>query len=233
MNQPQESIALFGGSFDPVHLGHIAVARAAAGRFQLARVYFVPACLQPLKTQQAVTSFSHRFAMLALALQGEPQFYPSLLDSPETVRACGQEASYSIDTVSRMRKQMRPGTRLYFLIGMDAFEHIAKWRSAVELLRSVEFIVVSRPGFPLDQVARALPAELRPEAPEEKKLQETGTLDSKGVRLHLIPDVHEEVSATAIREAARRGAGLENLVPHAVAGYILKMKLYAEDKTFL
>ena len=233
MNQPSESIALFGGSFDPVHLGHLAVARAAARRFALTRVYFVPACLQPLKAAQPVTSFEHRFAMLALALQSEAKFYPSLLESPETVHACGQEASYSIDTVPRMRKQMRPGTRLYFLIGMDAFAHIAKWRSAVELLRSVEFIVASRPGFPLREVTRALPMELRPEEAEEKKLQETGTLESKGVRLHLLPDVHEEVSATAIREAARRGAGLEDLVPHVVAEYILKMKLYAEDQPFL
>jgi len=233
MNQPQESIALFGGSFDPVHLGHLAVARAAAERFHLARIYFVPACLQPLKAQQQVTSYNHRFAMLALALQGERNFYPSLLESPETVRACGQEASYSVDTVPRMRKQVSPGTRLYFLIGMDAFAHIAKWRSAVELLRSVEFIVASRPGFPLDEVSHALPAELRPDKTEEKRLQETGLLETKGVRLHLLPDVHEEVSATAIREAARRGVGLESLVPGAVAEYILKMKLYAEDKAFL
>jgi nicotinate-nucleotide adenylyltransferase len=232
MNQ-QESIVLFGGSFDPVHRGHLAVARAAAERFQLARVYFVPACLQPLKTHQPVTSFDHRYAMLALALQNEANFYPSLLESPEVVRDCGQEASYSVDTVPRMRRQMRPGTRLYFLIGMDAFAHIAKWRSAVELLRSVEFIVVSRPGFPLEGVAQALPPELRPKQAEEKALQETGTLESKGVRLHLIPDVQEEVSATEIREAARRGFGLEKLVPRAVAEYILKMKLYREDAVFL
>jgi len=233
MNQPQESIALFGGSFDPVHLGHLAIARAAARRFHLARIYFVPACLQPLKAQQQVTSFDHRFAMLALALQGERDFYPSLLESPETVRACGQEASYSVHTVPRMRKQMAPGTRLYFLIGMDAFAHIAKWRSAVELLRSVEFIVASRPGFPLDEVARALPAELCPDQAAEKELQKTGRLESKGVRLHLLADMHEEVSATAIRDAARRGAGLKNLVPGAVADYILKMKLYAEQENFL
>ena len=233
MNQPEESIALFGGSFDPVHLGHLAVARAAAERFQLARVYFVPACLQPLKTQQQATSFEHRFAMLTLALQGERNFYPSLLESPETVHACGQQASYSADTVPRMRKQMKPGTRLYFLIGMDAFAHIPKWRRPVELLRSVEFIVASRPGFPLDQVTHALPIKLRPEAAEEKQLLSTGTLESKGVRLRLLPDVHHEVSATAIRDAARRGVGLENLVPGAVAEYILKMKLYTEGERFL
>ena len=230
MNQPQQSVALFGGSFDPVHLGHLAVARAAAGRFGLARVYFVPTFVQPLKTHRAVTSFYHRFAMLALALEGEARFLPSLLESPETVRACGQEASYSVDTVARMRKQMRPDTRLYFLVGMDAFAHVAKWRSAVELLRSLEFIVASRPGFPLSEVVRALPAELRPNEAGEQKLIESGTIESNGARLHLLPDVHEDVSATAIREAARRGAGLEELVPRGVAEYILKMKIYSEEE---
>ena len=231
--QPEQSIALFGGSFDPVHRGHLALARAAAERFQLARVYFIPACLQPLKAQQEVTNFYHRFAMLALALQGEARFFPSLLESPECVQVSGQKASYSVETVARMRTQMRPGTRLYFLIGMDAFAHIAQWRSAVELLRSVEFIVASRPGFPLDQVARALPAELRPNQAGEKQLQQTGTLESKGVLLHLLPDVHEEVSATEIREAARRGIGLQKLVPRAVSEYILKMQIYGEGEPSL
>ena len=230
MNQPQQNIALFGGSFDPVHLGHLAVARAAAERFELARVYFVPAYVQPLKAQQPVTSFYHRFAMLALALEGESRFVPSLLESPEMVRASGQPASYSVDTVARMRARMRPGTRLYFLIGMDAFAHIAKWRSAPELLRSVEFIVASRPGFPLGEVARALPEELRPGAADEREMIERRTIASRGAKIHLLPDVHQEVSATAIREAARRGVGLERLVPHAIAEYIRKLKIYDEDE---
>jgi len=225
MNEPQR-IALFGGSFDPVHLGHIAVARAAADRFNLAEVHFVPAYLQPLKAGQRVTSFYHRYAMLALALQGEPGFVPSLLEAPEPT-AFPPRPSYTIDTVARMREQLRAGTRVFFLIGMDAFAFIAKWRAAVDLLRSTEFIVASRPGFPVADVARALPAELRPDAAAEKMLLETGSLNANGVRLRLIADLHEEISATAIREAAREGIGLERLVPAAVADYIAKLGLYA------
>ncbi len=118
----------------------------------LQRVYFVPADVQPLKARQRVTNFYHRYAMLALALQGEQRFVPSLLEAPEIVRASGQPASYTVDTVRRMRARLAPATRLYFLIGMDAFQHIAKWRAPVELLRSAEFIVASRPGFPLEDV---------------------------------------------------------------------------------
>jgi len=235
MNSPQqndfqENIALYGGSFDPVHLGHLAVARAAAERFALARVYFVPADVQPLKSQQRVTNFYHRHAMLALALENEPRFLPSLLEAPEIVRASGKPASYTVDTVARMRARIGAGTRLYFLIGMDAFACIAKWRAAVELLRSVEFIVASRPGFPLSEVVRALPAELRPDESGARRLMESGSLEANGARLHLLPGVNETVSATEIREAARRGSGLEKLVPTGVAQYITKMKIYGEDE---
>ena len=152
-----------GGSFAPFPLGHLALARAAARHFALARVYFVPAGMQPLKAKQRATHFYHRYAMLTLALAGEPGFVPSLLEAPEIVRASGQPASYTVDTVARVRARLKRGTQLYFLIGIDAFEQVAQWRSATELLRSTEFIVASRPGYSLRDVARALPAELRPD----------------------------------------------------------------------
>jgi nicotinate-nucleotide adenylyltransferase len=230
MNDPMHNVALYGGSFDPVHRGHLAVARAAAERFDLERVYFVPADVQPLKAQQAVTNFYHRHAMLALALAGEARFVPSLLEAPEIVRASGRAASYTVETVARMRARMESGTRLYFLIGMDAFEHISKWRAPVELLRSAEFIVVSRPGFPLEDVARALPAELQPSEAGVRTLMKTGSIETNGATIHLLPEVNEEISATAIREAARQGEGLEALVPRAVAEYITKLRIYGASE---
>jgi nicotinate-nucleotide adenylyltransferase len=229
MNDSRKNVALYGGSFDPVHLGHLAVARAAAARFELDRVYFVPADVQPLKAGQGATNFYHRHAMLALALMGEKRFVPSLLEAPEIVKASGQPASYTVDTVRRLRARLDCGTRLYFLIGMDAFQHIARWRSPVELMRSAEFIVASRPGFPLKDVARALPAELRPSDAGARTLLETGSIETNGATIHLLPSVNEEVSATAIRDAARQGHGLEQLVPEAVAEYIMKLKIYGEE----
>jgi nicotinate-nucleotide adenylyltransferase len=232
MNDPRNNVALYGGSFDPVHLGHLAVAKAAAEKFELERVYFVPADVQPLKAQQRVTNFYHRFAMLALALQDEVRFVPSLLESPEMVRASGATVSYTVDTIRRMRARLESGTRLYFLIGMDAFQHIAKWRAPVELLRSAEFVIASRPGFPLSEIAQALPRELRPDEAGERELLETGSLETHGAKIHLLPDVNEDVSATAIREAARSGqaVGLERLVPRPVADYILKLRIYSDEE---
>lgn len=230
MEIPLQSVAIYGGTFDPVHLGHMAVARAAVEKFDLQRVYFVPADVQPLKTQQQVTNFYHRHAMLALALEGETRFVPSLLEAPEIVRASGKPAGYSVDTVARMRERLRSGTRLFFLIGMDAFQHIAKWRAPVELLRSAEFVVASRPGFPLKDVGRLLPEELRPDEAETRTLMETRSLTTNGATIHLLPDVNEDVSATAIREAARHGDELEKLVPRAVAEYIRKLKIYDDEE---
>ncbi len=149
-------IALFGGTFDPVHLGHIAVARAAAEKFGLGRVYFAPADLPPHKQKRKLTDFQHRFAMLALATAHDARFVASLLDAP-----IGQP-NYSIDTVRRLKNTLRKSDKLYFLIGIDAFKDIATWRQPEELLAEVEFIVVSRPGYSLAEVGRALPESLRP-----------------------------------------------------------------------
>jgi nicotinate-nucleotide adenylyltransferase len=100
----------------------------------------------------------------------------------------------------------------------------------VELLRSAEFIIAHRPGFPLKDVARLLPDELRPSEAGMRALLETGSLETNGAKIHLLPDVNEDVSATAIREAARRGSGLEHLVPGGVAEYIMKLKIYDAEE---
>src|SRR5215471_21591421 len=105
-------IALFGGTFDPVHLGHLAVARVAADRFKLDRVFFAPADIPPHKQRRTLTDFRHRFAMLALATAEDKRFVPSLLDAPT-----GQP-NYSIETVLRLKKSLSKSDTLYFLIGM-------------------------------------------------------------------------------------------------------------------
>ncbi len=223
------NVALYGGSFDPVHNGHLAVARAAASHFNLKRVYFVPADIQPLKRNQEVTPYYQRFAMLSLALAGEKDFVPSLLEAPEVVQQTGELVSYSIDTVRRFKSSLKKSDRLFFLVGIDAFLSIAKWRSPVELLRECEFIVASRPGFSLAQVAEALPEELRP--PESvtrvfAKNAALGDIVHHGAVVHLLPETNEPVSATRVRAAAAAGKPLQRWVPVPVAEYIKKTGLY-------
>ena len=217
-------IALFGGTFDPVHLGHIAVARAAAEKFGLGRVYFVPADLPPHKQKRPLTGFQHRFAMLALATANDPRFVPSLLD------AHTGHPNYSIDTVRRLKSALKKNDKLYFLIGIDAFKDIATWRQPEELLAEVEFIVVSRPGFSLADVGRALPASLRPTELMMRTMRQQraeGTIALMGATIHLLGEVREKVSSTQIRAAFGKSLKqLSRYVPPAVAEYIKKENLY-------
>lgn len=217
-------IALFGGTFDPVHLGHIAVARAAAEKFGLGRVYFVPADLPPHKQKRKLTDFQHRFAMLALATADDPRFVASLLD------AHTGQPNYSVDTVRRLKSTLKKHAKLYFLIGMDAFKDIATWRQPEELLAEVEFIVVSRPGYSLADVGRALPASLRPTELMMRAMRSqraNGTIALMGATIHLLDQVREKVSSTQIRAAAGKSVKqLSRYVPPLVAEYIKKENLY-------
>src|SRR5262249_10966622 len=192
-------IALFGGTFDPVHLGHLAVARAAAARFDLSRIYLAPADLPPHKQKRRLTDFQHRFAMLALATADDPRFVPSLLD------AHTGQPNYSIDTVRRLKSTLKKSDKLYFLIGIDAFKDINTWHKPIELLSEVEFIVVSRPGFSLADVGRSLPESLRPTDLMLRVMRQQttdGAIALMGATIHLLGEVHERVSSTQIRAAA-------------------------------
>jgi nicotinate-nucleotide adenylyltransferase len=217
-------IALFGGTFDPVHRGHLAVARAAAEKFGLSLIYFAPADIPPHKQKRKLTDFQHRFAMLALATAGDKRFVPSLLDA-HTGRP-----NYSIDSVRRLKRSLKKSDRLYFLIGVDAFKDIATWRQPEELLEECEFIVARRPGYAVADVGRVLPASLRPQEGMLHALEESranGTVSLPGVTIHLLDEVHEGVSSTQIRAAARESVKqLSRLVPQPVAEYIKKEHLY-------
>jgi nicotinate-nucleotide adenylyltransferase len=227
------NIALFGGTFDPVHRGHIALARAALERCKLHRIYFVPANIPPHKQRQPLTPFAHRFAMLALATAQEKSFVPSLLEAPEEIetirRDCRERPNYTIETVRRLKQSFKSSDRLFLLIGMDAFADIAKWHEAEALFRECEFVVAGRPGYSLADVANALPESLRPRPEVTRPFQKqpaTGDLVLPGVTIHLLGDLHQPASATAIRQAAAAGKPLGRFVDAAVAEYIKKMGLY-------
>jgi nicotinate-nucleotide adenylyltransferase len=238
------NIGLFGGTFDPVHKGHMALARAAMEQYKLHRILFVPANIPPHKQKQPLLPFVHRFAMLALATAEEQAFVPSLLEAPEEEGAASRPAAqskaksapnlspnYTIDTVRRLKQSssFKASDKLFFLIGMDAFADIAKWHQSEALFRECEFVVASRPGYSLADVANALPEKLRPRPEVTKpfhKQAATGDLMLPGAAIHLLADLHQAASATAIREAAAAGKPLGRFLDAPVAEYIRKMGLY-------
>ena len=195
-------IGILGGTFDPVHNGHLAVARAAQRRFQLDLVYFIPCGRPPHKDRPGLSPFLHRFAMVALVCAGEPAFIPSLLEAGPDLQ--GKRRSYSIDTVRRLRR-LAPRAQLYFILGADAFLYLPKWKRVRQLVRLCDFIMASRPGTDVRKAARiALPHST----------------------VHFLRGVHVDVSASEIRRRARAGRSLRGLVPVTVEDYIRKMKLY-------
>jgi len=226
------NLALFGGTFDPVHRGHIALARAALTQYKLHRIYFVPANIPPHKQRQPLTPFVHRFAMLALATAEEKSFVPSLLEAPEeNVVPIKKQArpNYTIDTVRRLKQSLKKSDRLFLLIGMDAFADIAKWHESEALFRECEFVVAGRPGYSLADVANALPESLRPRPEVTRpfaKQPATGDLVLPGATIHLLGDLHQPAAATAIRQAAAAGKPLGRWLDPLVAEYIRKMGLY-------
>lgn len=131
-------IAIFGGTFDPIHLAHLIVAREAADRFQLAKVLFIPAANPPHK-RDTETAYEHRYRMVELACQADPRFEASRLEE-------GERQSFSYYTIQKVRRMLGPADHLFFLIGADAFAEIDTWHRANEVLQMVEFLVVTRPG---------------------------------------------------------------------------------------
>ena len=210
------NVALFGGTFDPIHAGHVRAARAAARRFHLNHVLFVPCGTPPHKTHDRLTAFPHRFAMVALACALDRRFVPSLLEAPGR----GRRPQYSIDTARAVRRRLGPDDKLYFLIGADAFLDLPQWKDYRRLLGIVNFIVVSRPGFSSRAIGRIAP----PDAASRRTSR--GAVGRPSTSVHILDGVHVPVASRGIREAVRRGRRLTGLVPPRVEEYILKEGLY-------
>jgi len=180
-------IAILGGTFDPIHRAHLIIGREAADRFQLDRVLFIPAGNPPFK--QASASFEHRMKMVETAIETDRRFVASRLEK-------GDRKSYSIDTIERVKAE---GGDVYFIIGADAFAEIGSWHRSTDVIRSVEFIVVTRPGHNYES--------------------------PPGARVHRLETLALPESSSEIRRDLARGA-TPSALPPKVVEYIRKNSLY-------
>jgi len=217
----QRRAAIYGGTFDPVHNGHLEVARRVQRLFALDEVIFVPACVPPHKRNAGISSAFHRFAMLALATENDDRLRVSTIELDQPDRP------YAVETVARMQEELGSDCRLFFIMGADSWSEITTWRDWRRLLTMSDQIVVTRPGYELDKsgVDGATITDTRGLSAEEI----AGLVsDSAGPRTFLTDVVFADVSATVIREAARKGKNqeLRQVLPSAVARYIEKYKLY-------
>ncbi len=145
-------VAFFGGSFDPPHLGHLAIARAARNALCLDTVLFAPVGAQPLKPQGSTAAFADRVEMTRLAIAGEPAFELSLLDAPDP----RGEPNFTLETLRKLRAEFGPSAALFLLMGADSFVSLRRWRGAAEIAFAATLIVASRPGLRLDDLAALL-----------------------------------------------------------------------------
>lgn len=213
------NIALFGGTFDPIHAGHLQAAQTAARKFRLDQILFVPSGNPPHKLTNHLTPFPQRHAMVALACARDPRFVPSLLEAPTS----DGRPHFSVNTAAKVKRSLKPADHLYFLIGIDAFLDLPQWKDYRRLLDLVDFIVVSRPGFSNVEIAKVLPIELlrnaRVKTGPDKIPLRTSTL-------HILRGVDVPAASSQIRAAFRARRRMAGLVPPLVEEYILKEGLY-------
>ena len=212
---------MYGGTFDPVHAGHIEIARRVSQLFEIEKVIFIPAQMAPHKIGRPVTEPIHRYAMLALATQDDPKLSISTfeLDAPDR--------RYTVDTLAHFQQVLGDASELFFIMGADSWSEITTWREWERLLTMTNHIVVTRPGFE--------PATTHVGAVGERIVDLRGTFKKVATNrrtpgIFFTDVVMRDLSATGIRQLASEGRteGLTELVPAAVLEYIKKYRIYRE-----
>ena len=194
-------IGVLGGTFDPIHLGHLVAAEEARWQFDLDRVVFVPAG-RPWQKPVGVTPPEDRYRMTVLATASNPAFAVSRLEIDHP------GPTYTVDTLRRLRAEQPDDTRLYFVIGADAILQLLTWKEPDQVLAQAEFIAATRPGFDLDRLVSQVPGAAG--------------------RVHRMEIPALGISASDIRARAARGAPIRYLVPDSVARYIHEHRLYQD-----
>jgi len=221
--EQRKRIAIYGGTFDPVHSAHLEIARRVSQLFAIDEFLFVPARVAPHKLAREVSSSLHRYAMLALATRADPRLCIS------TFELDGPERQYTVDTLFQFRARFGESADLFFVMGADSWAEITTWREWQRLMTLANLIVVTRPGYEVstEQVGAGTAARVVDvrglTAEHSSQMVEPGA-----PKIFVTDAVMHDVSATEVRQAAReiRDEDLNKLLPLEVADYIRKYKLY-------
>jgi len=197
-------LALMGGTFDPIHFGHLVMAEAARIQFGFDQVIFVPSGTPPHKTHKQITSAVHRYIMTVLATMSNPYVHVSSFEIER------EGPSYSIDTIKYFRDEYGKEVDLYFITGADAMQEILTWKAVPELLKLCQFIAATRPGYCLTEL--------------EQVKEAIGPLGH--ARIHCVTTPEIDISSTDIRERLKNGKSIKYLLPETVEDYIYKQGLY-------
>ncbi len=212
-------IGVLGGTFDPLHLGHMRAAEVAREAVSLDKVVFVPAASPPHKTEETIAGAHHRTRMVELALRGEAHFELSMIEVER------RGPSYTIDTLTEL-SEGQPDASWFFITGTDAFVEIRTWHRWEELLGGYSFVVHERPGCSIKRVAGAIPEALRDQVAELPILRTR----ANGPLILLLRGTMLDVSSTEIRRAVQKGRTIRFLVPEVVEEYLRDHRLYEQGK---
>jgi nicotinate-nucleotide adenylyltransferase len=218
-------IGVLGGTFNPIHYGHLHIALEIQKLFSLSQVHFAVATVPPHKGPEDLVPFMHRYAMVSLATTGIPGFFPSLVELEP------QASPFSIDTLKKLARRAGGQSNLYFIAGGDSLHEVKSWKESEKLLSSYTFIFALRPG-----IQGASPKDVLPSKAARRVVDLTGLSRSqarrtiaqqKGARRIYLLDVGAlDISATRIRALASAGKPLNRVVPGPVREYIQKLHLY-------
>ena len=203
-----KSLGIIGGTFNPIHYGHIVAAECARDAFKLDRVVFVPAARPPHKVLDEVLDSQRRYEMVQMAVQDNPDFAVSALELKR------QGLSYTVETIASYQQEF-PGAKIFFIIGVDALLLIKNWKDVERLASLCSFIVVTRPGYQLSH--------------EEENFREIPASVWKKILVVPIPGLY--ISSSDIRQRVAKGQTIKYLLPPAIEEYILKNDLYREEET--
>ncbi len=208
---------LFGGTFDPIHFGHLRCAQDVLETLALHRICFVPSSRPPFKHDPNLTPFGDRLEMVRLAIAGNPAFEVTDVEDRR------EGISYSIDTVRALKRERK--TDPYFIIGRDAFEDIQMWKDWEEFLALCHLVIMTRPGYTSTRLEPALPSGVA--AQFRYRANEDAYIGAGGKMILFRRVTFLDISSTDIRERIRKGRSVQYLVPDAVRTYILRKKLYS------
>ncbi len=198
------NIGVLGGTFDPIHIGHLALAEEVRARLELAEIRFVPAGQPYQKADTHILEARHRVQMVRLAIAGKPYFYLSTME----IERAGP--TYTVDTISELKSQLGKGDELYFILGWDNLEELPKWHEPERLISMCRLVAVPRVGYPI---------------PDLKSLEKA--VSGLSERLVMLDKPEIDISASLIRERIARGLSIEHLVPEQVEKYIREQGLYS------
>jgi len=213
-----KKIGILGGTFNPVHNGHLKAAQTVKERFLLDEILFIPSFIPPHKKNGCTAAPGHRFNMVKLALSGHTDFVPSRLEID------AREKSYSIITLNKIKK-LNPESRIFFILGIDAFLEIDTWKDYTDLIEGCSFIVISRPGFNLEDAKNIIGGKYAQRMIEIKssiKEKDMGCYD-----FFLLHMGSLDIASSDIRERIKKGESIQGLVPKEVEKYIKEKKLYS------